>query len=74
MFVESDLKREVESLGQLLGDTRMRFHHRQTPPASMEELTDVDREIRGALQRPLSDELQLEVRRLAARLHALDPR
>ena len=73
MFVEADLKREVAELGALLGDTRMRFHFRKTPFASTEQLTDVDQEIRGALARPLSDELQVEVRRLAARLRALDP-
>ena len=74
MFVESELKREVEELGTLLGDTRLRFHYRKTPFASTEELTTVDREIKSALARPPSDELQLEVRRLAARLRALDPR
>lgn len=72
-FVEADLKSEVGSLSELLGDTRRRFHRRETPFASSEELIDVDLQIRNALARPLSPELQLEVRRLTARLRALDP-
>jgi hypothetical protein len=74
MFVESELKQEMASLGELLGDTRVRFRKGKTPFASAEKLTDVDREIRTALSRPLSDDLQLEVRSLSARLRALDPR
>lgn len=73
-LIEADLKREVASLGALLGDTRVRFRHRQTPVASLQELIDVDLEIRNALARPLSAELQLEVRRLTAHLQAIDPR
>ena len=73
MFVESELKREMASLGNLLGDTRVRYRKGETPFASAEKLIDVDREIRGALSSPLSDELQLEVRSLAARLRVLDP-
>ena len=74
MFVESELKREMASLGDLLGDTRVRYRKGETPFASAEKLIDVDREIRTVLSRPLSDELQLEVRSLLARLRALDPR
>ena len=72
-FVEADLKGEVALLARLLGDTRVRFHHRETQLASLQKLTDVDLEIRTALARPLSAELQLEVRRLTALLRALDP-
>lgn len=74
MFVETELKREMASLGDLLGDTRARYRRGETPVASAEKLLDVDRDIRAALSSPPSDELQLEVRRLAARLRALDPR
>ena len=74
MFVEMDLKSEVASLGELLGDTRVRYRHGQTPFASSQELIEVDREIRDAIGRPLTAELQLEVRRLRACLRALDPR
>ena len=73
LFVEADLKREVAALTALLGDTRVRFHHRLTKAASLQKLIDVDLEIRGAVARPLSAELQLEVRGLMARLRALDP-
>lgn len=72
-FVVADVKRDVALLAQLLGDTRVRFRHRETQFASAQKLIDVDLEIRGALVRPLSAELQLEVRRLTARLRALDP-
>ena len=72
-FVEADLKREVASLTALLGDTRVRYHHRQTQWASSQKLMEVDREIREAVVRPLSAELQIEVRSLMARLRALDP-
>jgi hypothetical protein len=70
---QADLKRELLQLHELLGDTRVRFRHGQTQLASLEKLIDVDREIRDALARPLSAELQLDVRRLLARLRALDP-
>ena len=73
VFVEADLKSELASLAELLGDTRVRFRHRRTPFLSAQGLIDVDGEIRFALQRPLSAELQLEVRRLLLRLRALDP-
>ena len=70
---EADLKRELLQLDELLGDTRVRFRHGQTQFASSQKLIDLDLEIRNALQRPLSPDLQLEVRRLTARLRALDP-
>jgi hypothetical protein len=73
-FIEADAKREVAELSALLGDTRLRFHHRRTPFDSAEKLMEVDREIRRMLARPLSPELQSEVRRLTAELRALDPR
>ncbi|MFN2546454.1 MAG: hypothetical protein ABR567_03375 [Myxococcales bacterium] len=73
LFVEAELKIELARLGQLLGDTRVRFRHGQTPFASLQKLIDVDLEIRNALNRPLSAELQLEARSLTARLRALDP-
>ena len=72
-FVEADLKSEIASLDQLLGDTRVRFRRGETGFASSQKLIDLDLEIRNALQRPLSPDLQLEVRRLTARLRALDP-
>ena len=72
-FIEADLNSDVASLTGLLGDTRVRFRHRETPFASWQKLIDVDLEIRIALARPLSAELQLDVRRLTARLRALDP-
>jgi hypothetical protein len=37
------------------------------------QVQEADLEIRNALARPLSAELQLDVRRLLARLRALDP-
>src|SRR3954471_21852960 len=74
MFVEADLKREVAALGALLGDTRVRFRQGRTPYDSAQDLINVDLEIRDALSRPLSPELQLEVQRLTARLRAIDPR
>jgi hypothetical protein len=70
---EGDLKREVASLDELLGETRVRFRNRQTPFASAQKLIEVDQEIRDALKRPLSPELQVEVRRLLSRLRLLDP-
>ena len=70
---EADLKRELLQLDQLLGDTRVRFRAGKTHHASLEKLIDIDLEIRDALARPLSAELQLDVRRLLARLRALDP-
>jgi len=70
---DADLKSDLLLLDRLLGDTRVRFRQRKTKFASSEQLIDVDREIRAALKRPLSAELQLDVRRLTARLRALDP-
>jgi hypothetical protein len=70
---EGDLKSELLMLDRLLGDTRVRYRQRKTKFASSEQLIDVDREIRDALTRPPSPELQLDVRRLTARLRALDP-
>jgi len=72
-FVEAELKSEVAALAELLGDTRVRFRHHETQFTSWHKLIDVDLEIRIALGRPLSAELQLEVRRLTARLRTLDP-
>jgi hypothetical protein len=69
----SSLTRELATLNELLRDTRMRFHKRQTPIGAAENLMEMDREIRGALAEPQSPELLLEVRRLTARLRALDP-
>lgn len=72
-FVEANLTREIGTLRELLGDTRVRFRHRETQSASWQKLIDVDLEIRLALARPLSADLQLDVRRLTARLRMLDP-
>jgi hypothetical protein len=72
-FVEADLKREIASLAQLLGDARVRFRLRRPPFALSEKLIDLDVEISHALALPLSAELQLELRRLTARLRAIDP-
>lgn len=72
-FAEAELKHELASLAGLLGDTRVRFRHGQTPFASAQALIEVDLEIRNALVRPLSAALQLDVRRLAARLREIDP-
>lgn len=72
-FVEADLKREISSLAELLGDARVRFRLRRPPFAVSEKLIDLDVEICHALALPLSAELQLELRRLTARLRAIDP-
>jgi hypothetical protein len=72
-LVEADLKKEMLALDELLGDTRARYHKRLTPFASSENLIALDGEIRAARVNPPSPELQLEVRRLTARLRALDP-
>lgn len=72
-FVEADLKNEMALLAGLLGDTRVRFHHRETQVASSEKLIDLDLQIRMALARAPSAELQLDIRRLTAQLRLLDP-
>ena len=72
-FVEADLRAELASLGSMLGDTRVRYRHGQTQIVSAQALIEVDLEIRNALAQPLSKALQLDVRRLSARLRALDP-
>lgn len=72
-LANADLKRELDLLDELLGDTRARFHKRQTPFASSEQLIGLDREIQVARAQAPSPGLQLEIRRLAARLRALDP-
>ena len=70
---ELDLTDDLRILDQMLGDTRSRFHRRLTPFASSERLIELDLEIRQARERPRSPELQAELRRLTARLRALDP-
>ena len=72
-FIKADLKREIASLGQLLGDTRVRYRLRRTPFALSQKLIDLDLEIRNALALPLSAGMQLELRRLTAKLRAFDP-
>ena len=72
-FVGADLDRELHLLGELLGETRSRYHRRLTPFAASEQLIVIDREIRDARRQAPSPELQLEIRRLTARLRALDP-
>ena len=72
-FVEAELKAELASLGSLLGDTRVRFRQGQTKFASAQALIEVDLEVRNALAQPLSKALQLDVRRLSARLREIDP-
>lgn len=72
-FAEANLTREIGTLRELLGDTRVRFRRGETQFASLQKLIDVDLEIRLALARPLSADLQLDVRRLTARLRTLDP-
>jgi hypothetical protein len=70
---EEDLKQELLLLDQMLGDTRVRYHQRKTRFANSEDLIDIDLEIRNVLARQLSAGTQVEVRRLLARLRALDP-
>ena len=57
----------------MLGDTRVRYHQRKTQFVNSQDLIGIDLEIRNALARPLSTELEVEVRRLLARLRTLDP-
>lgn len=70
---DAQLTSEMQALGALLGDTRMRYHKRQTPFASSERLIALDSEIRAALASAPSPALQIEVRRLTGELRALDP-
>jgi hypothetical protein len=70
----SELKEELAALNRLLGDTRVRYRFHKTPFASSEKLIEVDEEVRNALASPPSPELEAEVVRLTAKLHALDPR
>lgn len=72
-FSEAGLKSEMAVLSGLLGDMRMRFHQRKTPFLAADKLIDLDLQIRNALHRPLSAQLELDVRRLTTRLRALDP-
>ena len=72
--IEADLRKELRALDDLLGETRARYHRRQTPFAATDQLIELDREIRDARVKPLSPELQVAVRSLTARLRALDPR
>jgi hypothetical protein len=69
-----NLKQELAALDRLLGDTRVRYRFHKTPFASSEQLIQVDEEVRTALASPPSPELEAEVVRLTAKLHALDPR
>lgn len=71
---DAQLSAEMHALGELLGETRVRFHKRQTPFASSEGLIALDGEIRAALASAPSPALQIEVRRLAGQLRVLDPR
>ena len=70
---EEDLKRQLLLLDRMLGDTRVRYHQQRTPLSNSQDLIDLDLEIRNALARQLSPELEAEVRRLVARLRTLDP-
>src|SRR5207245_10096547 len=72
-FVPADLNLDLHQLDELLGATRSRYHRRLTPFAASEQLIVIDREIREARVQPPSPELQLEIRKLTARLRALDP-
>ena len=72
--MSGNLKQELAALDKLLGDTRVRYRFHKTPFASSEQLIQVDGEVRTALASPPSPELEAEVLRLTARLHALDPR
>ncbi len=71
--VDAQLASEMRALGELLGDTRARFHKRLTPFTSSERLITLDGEIRAAMASAHSPALQIEVRRLTGQLRALDP-
>lgn len=64
---------ELSLLEQILGDTRVRYRHHQTPFAVSERLAELDSEIRALLRQPPSPQVELEARRLIGRLHTLDP-
>ena len=68
----AEIEAELKLLDKLLGDTRARYHRRETPFLSAERLMELDREIRTFSRAP-SPELEGEVRKLIDRLHALDP-
>lgn len=69
------MKAELAALNKLMGDTRVRYRFHKTPFASSEKLIEVDEEVRAALASPAdAPDLEAEVIRLTARLHALDPR
>jgi hypothetical protein len=70
---DAQLSADLRALGEMLCDTRMRFHKRQTPFASSERLIALDGEINAALASAPSPALQAEVRRLTGELRALDP-
>lgn len=72
-FDEAVLRSESASLATLLGDTRVRYRHRKTPFVSSEKLIELDLQIRDALVLAPSAAAQVEIRRLSARLSALDP-
>jgi len=72
-FDEAVLRSEASSLETLLGDTRVRYRHRKTPFLASEKLIELDLQIRDALVLAPSAAAQVEIRRLSARLQALDP-
>jgi hypothetical protein len=72
-FDEAVAQSEASSLETLLGDTRVRYRHRKTPFLASEKLIELDLQIRDVLGLTPSAAVQLEIRRLSARLHALDP-
>ena len=70
---EAEPNAELELLRTLLGDARVRFRQRKTRAAESQQLIDLDLEVRSELARPRDPQQRLEVRRLIARLRALDP-
>jgi len=71
--MQTDPDEERLLLEKLLGETRARFRQGKTKFALAQQLMDVDLEIRDVLSRPASADLDTDVRRLTARLRALDP-
>jgi len=71
--MQTDPKEERLLLQQLLGETRARFRQGKTRFALADQLMDVDLEIRDLLAHPPSTDEDSAVRRLMARLRALDP-